>query len=111
MNHSLLNDLLVILLLSVSVTLLFNRVRLPSIIGFLVTGMLAGPYALGLVKLPAKVDQVAEMGIIMLMFTIGLEFSMQSLGRLRQAVFLGARCRWASRWQTWRCWPWPWAAR
>ncbi|MCI1188646.1 cation:proton antiporter [Hymenobacter sp. DH14] len=89
MNYSLLHDLLVILLLSVGVTLLFNRIRLPSIIGFLVTGMLAGPYALGLVKLPAKVDNVAEMGIIMLMFTIGLEFSVQNLGRIRRAVFLG----------------------
>jgi CPA2 family monovalent cation:H+ antiporter-2 len=89
MNHSLLYDLLIILLLSVSVTLLFNRIRLPSIIGFLVTGMLAGPYALGLVKMPAKVDQVAEMGIIMLMFTIGLEFSVQNLSRMWRAVFLG----------------------
>ncbi|MDO7852509.1 cation:proton antiporter [Hymenobacter convexus] len=89
MNYSLLYDLLVILLLSVGVTLLFNRIKLPSIIGFLVTGMLAGPYALGLVKLPAKVDNVAEMGVIMLMFTIGLEFSVQSLGRIKRAVFLG----------------------
>jgi len=89
MNYSLLSDLLVILLLSVAVTLLFNRIRLPSIIGFLVTGMLAGPYALGLVKLPAKVDQVAQIGVIMLMFTIGLEFSVQNLGRIRRAVFLG----------------------
>ena len=89
MHYPLLNDLLVILLLSVGVTLLFHRIRLPSIIGFLVTGMLAGPYMLGLVKLPAKVDQVAEMGIIMLMFTIGLEFSLQNLGRIRRAVFLG----------------------
>ena len=89
MHSSLLYDLLVILLLSVGVTLLFMRLRLPSIIGFLVTGMLAGPYALGLVKMPTKVDQVAELGVILLMFTIGLEFSMQSLARIRRAVFLG----------------------
>ncbi|GAA3972570.1 cation:proton antiporter [Hymenobacter antarcticus] len=89
MTSSLLFDLLIILLLSVGVTLLFIRIRLPSIIGFLVTGMLAGPYALGLVKGPLKVNQVAELGIILLMFTIGLEFSMQSLVRIRRAVFLG----------------------
>ena len=89
MHSSLLYDLLVILLLSVGVTLLFMRLRLPSIIGFLVTGMLAGPYALGLVKVPTKVDQVAELGVILLMFTIGLEFSVQSLARIRRAVFLG----------------------
>ena len=89
MTSSLLFDLLIILLLSVGVTLLFMRIRLPSIIGFLVTGMLAGPYALGLVKAPLKVNQVAELGVILLMFTIGLEFSVQSLARIRRAVFLG----------------------
>ncbi|GAB2956823.1 monovalent cation:proton antiporter family protein [Hymenobacter coalescens] len=88
-SSSVLYDLLVILLLSVGVTLLFNRIKLPSIIGFLVTGMLAGPYALGLVKVPAKVDHVAELGVMLLMFTIGLEFSVQSLARIKRAVFLG----------------------
>jgi monovalent cation:H+ antiporter-2, CPA2 family len=89
MNSSVLYDLLVILLLSVGVTLLFNRIKLPPIIGYLVTGMLAGPYALGLVRLPTKVDHVAELGVMLLMFIIGLEFSIQSLGRIRRAVFLG----------------------
>ncbi|GAB3831251.1 cation:proton antiporter domain-containing protein [Hymenobacter jeollabukensis] len=88
-SSSVLYDLLVILLLSVGVTLLFNRIKLPSIIGFLVTGMLAGPYALALVKAPHKVDHIAELGVMLLMFTIGLEFSVRSLMRIKRAVFLG----------------------
>ncbi|MCC3158004.1 cation:proton antiporter [Hymenobacter sp. 15J16-1T3B] len=88
-SSSVLYDLLIILLLSVGVTLLFNRIKLPSIIGFLVTGMLAGPYALALVKAPHKVDHIAELGVMLLMFTIGLEFSVHSLMRIKRAVFLG----------------------
>ncbi|MDO7850983.1 cation:proton antiporter domain-containing protein [Hymenobacter convexus] len=89
MNNPLLHDLLIILLLSVGVILLFNRIKLPAIIGYLVTGMLAGPYALGLVNGPHQVDQVAELGVALLMFTIGLEFSVQGLARIKRAVFVG----------------------
>ncbi|GAA4387158.1 cation:proton antiporter [Hymenobacter koreensis] len=89
MHLPIFSDILVILLLSVGVILIFNRLKLPSIIGFLVTGMVAGPFALGLVKAQAEVDQLAELGVMLLMFTIGLEFSLQSLGRIKRAVFLG----------------------
>ncbi|UYZ57656.1 monovalent cation:proton antiporter family protein [Hymenobacter latericus] len=89
MHVPMLSDLLVILLLSVGVILLFNRIKLPSIIGYLVTGMVAGPYALALVQAPAKVNQLAELGVMLLMFIIGLEFSLHSLSRMKRAVFLG----------------------
>ncbi|KUG09351.1 monovalent cation:proton antiporter family protein [Solirubrum puertoriconensis] len=89
MHGYLLSDLMIILLLSVGVILLFNRIKLPSIIGYLVTGMVAGPYALGLVQAPVKVNHLAELGVMLLMFIIGLEFSLHSLSRIKRAVFLG----------------------
>lgn len=82
-------DVIVILLLSVAVILAFSRLKLPSIIGFLVTGVLAGPTAFGLISAHTEVDFLAEIGVILLMFTIGLEFSLKSLAKIQRAVFLG----------------------
>ncbi|GAB2455773.1 sodium/hydrogen exchanger [Hymenobacter qilianensis] len=89
MHVPIFSDVIIILLLSVGVILLVSKLRLPSIVGFLVTGIVAGPSALGLVKAQGDVDMLAELGVILLMFTIGLEFSLSSLSRLKRAVFLG----------------------
>jgi CPA2 family monovalent cation:H+ antiporter-2 len=83
------NDVIVILLLSVGVTLVASRLKLPSIIGYLLTGVLASPGVLGLVSATKEVEILAEIGVILLMFTIGLEFSIASLARIRKALLLG----------------------
>jgi CPA2 family monovalent cation:H+ antiporter-2 len=68
---------------------LFRRLMLPAIIGFLVAGIVAGPHVLGLIRDTHHVEQMAELGVILLLFTIGIEFSLKELARIKHAVFLG----------------------
>ena len=65
------------------------RVGLVPIVGFLLAGLVIGPHALGLVGDPAVVDAVAEIGVILLLFTIGLEFSLGKLASLSGLIFGG----------------------
>jgi monovalent cation:H+ antiporter-2, CPA2 family len=89
MHSFLLNDILVIILLSVVVLYLCHRLRLPIIIGFLLTGVIAGPHGLRLVREIEAVKTLAEAGIVLLLFTIGMEFSFRSLLQIRKTVLLG----------------------
>jgi monovalent cation:H+ antiporter-2, CPA2 family len=75
--------------LALVAVVLLQRLKVPSIVGFLATGVLAGPYALGLIKDTHRVEQMAEYGVVLLLFTIGIEFSMKELMRIRQLVLLG----------------------
>jgi monovalent cation:H+ antiporter-2, CPA2 family len=89
MNHEFLQDLIIIFLLSLLVILLFRRFKMPAVLGFLVTGIIAGPHALALIKNVAQIEVIAEIGVILLLFTIGIEFSLKALIRTRRVVFLG----------------------
>lgn len=89
MQIPLLNDIAVIFILAIFVIYVFNKIHIPSIIGFLLTGVIAGPYALGLVKATHEVDIMAEIGIVLLLFSIGMEFSIENLMKIRRTVFLG----------------------
>ncbi|MFN2398652.1 MAG: cation:proton antiporter [Gemmatimonadaceae bacterium] len=82
-------DLLILFGLGVTVVMAFHRLRLPSIVGFLITGVVCGPYGFGLVKGVSNVESLAEIGVILLLFTVGIEFSMQQLLRVRKFLFLG----------------------
>ncbi|HEU4643775.1 MAG TPA: cation:proton antiporter [Gemmatimonadaceae bacterium] len=82
-------DLTVLFALSVVVVVAFHRLRLPPIVGFLFTGVLAGPYGFGLIRNVADVRALADVGVILLLFTIGLEFSLHQLVRLRAFLFAG----------------------
>ncbi|MDO1449146.1 cation:proton antiporter [Rhodocytophaga aerolata] len=90
METPFLQDIVVILGLSVGVLLLFQKIKLPTILGFLMTGILAGPHGLNLITESAhNVEMLAEIGVILLLFIIGLEFSLKSLAAIQKAVFLG----------------------
>ncbi|MEW6333538.1 MAG: cation:proton antiporter, partial [Thermodesulfobacteriota bacterium] len=89
MHSFLLNDILIIVVLSVVVLYLCQRIHLPIIVGFLLTGIIAGPNGLGLVRDIEAVKTLAEAGIVLLLFTIGLEFSFRSLLRIRKTVLVG----------------------
>lgn len=65
------------------------RLKLVPIVGFLVAGVLIGPNALGLVKDQALVDATAEIGVILLLFTIGIEFSLEKLAKIQKLIFGG----------------------
>lgn len=89
MHIPLLADLVVILTLSVAVIWIFDRIKFPAILGFLITGIICGPYLLSLVKNVHDVELLAEIGVILLLFTIGLEFSIKELLKIKRFVILG----------------------
>lgn len=65
------------------------RLRLVPIVGFLLAGVLIGPHALGLVSNRELVDNAAEIGVILLLFTIGIEFSLEKLASIKRLIFVG----------------------
>ena len=79
----------VVLIGAAVVGYLCQRVRLIPIVGYLATGALLGPYALGVVESTELVDQVAEIGVIFLLFAIGLELSGDQLKRMGPLMFGG----------------------
>lgn len=85
-----LSDLLVIFAVSIGVVFLFQKLRLPSITGFLTAGMLIGPYGLNLVSDLPRVQVMAEIGVVLLLFTIGIEFSLAHFTAARSILFLAA---------------------
>jgi CPA2 family monovalent cation:H+ antiporter-2 len=81
-------QLILLLLASAVVVVVACRLlRLPPILGYLVVGVAVGPHALGWVPDNADVRDLAEFGIVFLMFSIGLEFSLPQLKAMRRAVF------------------------
>ncbi|MGH7607623.1 MAG: cation:proton antiporter, partial [Gemmatimonadales bacterium] len=90
MDHVLvLRDLAVIFAGSLLVILAFHRLKLPALPGFIVAGMVLGPHALGLVTDPHTVEGLAEVGVILLLFTIGIEFSLSRLKEMSRQVLTG----------------------
>jgi CPA2 family monovalent cation:H+ antiporter-2 len=89
MEIGVLKDIVIIFALSTLVNFIFTRIKVPVIIGYLVTGVIAGPHLLKLISSPENVEVMAEIGVILLLFTIGLEFSLNHLLRIRRIVFFG----------------------
>jgi len=89
MPQILLTDLIIIFTLSTAVVWLGQLLRLPSIVSFLLVGLLAGPYGFGLVKNLYAVEAAAELGVVLLMFTIGMSFSFRNLLRIKYSLLLG----------------------
>jgi len=89
MEFSILTDIVVIFALSTLVNLVFTRLKMPTVIGYLLTGIIAGPHLLALVNGEHEIEVLAEVGVILLLFTIGLEFSLKHLLKIRKIVFLG----------------------
>jgi CPA2 family monovalent cation:H+ antiporter-2 len=84
-----LRDLAVIFAGSLLVILAFHKLKLPALPGFIVAGMILGPNALGLVSDPHRVESLAEVGVILLLFTIGIEFSLSRLKEMGRQVLVG----------------------
>ncbi|WP_439883045.1 cation:proton antiporter domain-containing protein [Pontibacter sp. MBLB2868] len=89
MEIPLLSDIVIILGLAVVVILLFQRFRLPTILGFLATGVIAGPHGLSLITNTHDIEILAEIGVILLLFIIGMEFSLRQLSLIKRTVLLG----------------------
>ncbi len=83
-----LRDLVIILTAAVTVVALLRRLRVPSIAGFIIAGTVVGPYALGLVEDLHQVEVLAELGVVLLLFGIGLELSLDRIRRLWRPIIL-----------------------
>ncbi|HKA44624.1 MAG TPA: monovalent cation:proton antiporter-2 (CPA2) family protein [Burkholderiales bacterium] len=82
---------LILLAAAVLVVVLFRLLKLPPLLGYLIVGVAVGPNALGWIADTDQARQLAEIGVVLLMFSIGLEFSLPKLVTMRRIVFgLGA---------------------
>lgn len=89
--HSLdfLGDFLIVLTAAVLVLFASRPLKLPGVIGFLITGMLIGPSGLNFITDRAQIEVFAELGVVMLLFFIGLEFSLSQLRTIWRQFFFG----------------------
>ncbi|OKA20083.1 cation:proton antiporter [Pseudomonas versuta] len=80
-------NLLIILASSLIVIALFRRLQLPPVLGYLCVGLLVGPTALDWVNDSPDLPDLAELGVVFLLFSLGLEFSLPKMLKLRHVVF------------------------
>jgi len=85
----LLEEVAVIAGIAVLVSVVLSRFRVPTVTGLLATGALVGPNALGFVTNQEDIEVFSEVGVVLLLFTIGLEFSLARLGAIFRTVALG----------------------
>ena len=81
-------DIIIVLALAILVITIGTRLKIPGVVGFLLTGIVVGPYGLGLVKDAQMVEVLAEIGIIFLLFTIGMQFSFKTLFEMKKIVLV-----------------------
>lgn len=87
-DSTLLQDFLILMAVVIPMVLLAEKLRIPSLVGFIVAGLIIGPYSLGLVGNLGSVQVLAEIGIILLLFSIGLEFSIERLFKIKNFLIL-----------------------
>jgi CPA2 family monovalent cation:H+ antiporter-2 len=85
-QFTIIKDIVLILLVSLPIIFLFRKINLPSITGFLIAGMLIGPYGFHIISDIEVIQSMAEMGIILLLFTIGLEVNPNSLYKMKKLL-------------------------
>ena len=81
-----LRQLLIVLAATISIVFLFHKLRLPAIVGFLLAGVIMGPNGLKWIRAIEQVETLAEIGVVLLLFTIGLEFSLERILPIRRHV-------------------------
>ncbi len=86
---NILTDLIIILSVSAVVLFISTKLKLPSIVGFLIAGILVGPFGVELISTEEEVHEMAEIGILLLLFSIGIEFSLEKLIASRKFVLVG----------------------
>ena len=89
MHFPLLQDILILLGFSTVIVFVLQKLKLPSIIGFLLTGVVIGPYGLSLINEVEQVEVLSEIGVILLLFVIGMELSLKQLFAIKKTVFVG----------------------
>jgi CPA2 family monovalent cation:H+ antiporter-2 len=89
--HSLLADLVLTYAIALVLVVTLARLRVPSIVAFILAGVVAGPGVTRIISTPEEVEMLAEIGIILLLFTVGLDFSLAAIKQIwRTIVAAGA---------------------
>ena len=102
LEDALLGELILTFALALAVIVALARLHVPHIVALIATGAIAGPGGIGIVRTQADVQTLAEIGIVLLLFTVGLDFSLGDFRRLwTRASSAAASSRSASR--PWRC--------
>lgn len=87
MDELLFQQFLIIFGFSLAGAILFQRLKMATIVSYIAVGVLIGPSALGLIDEPARFEFLAEFGVVFLLFSLGLEFSLSKMLRLKFAIF------------------------
>lgn len=87
-EFAIIRDIVIILLVSIPIIFIFRKINLPSIVGFLIAGMIIGPYGFQLISEVEQVEVMAEIGVILLLFTIGLEVSFSRLIEMKRLLLI-----------------------
>ncbi len=88
-GFELLRDLLILVAVAIPVVAIAQRLRAPTVVGFLITGIAIGPHALGLVRDVEAVRGLADIGVVLLLFAVGLELSLSRLMRMGRTMVVG----------------------
>ncbi len=89
METDILRSLVIILSVSAVIVFALSRVKIPPLVGFLLAGVIIGPHGLALLSDTHAVERMAEIGVVLLLFTIGIEYSLSRLVRMKKAVIVG----------------------
>jgi len=82
----LIQDIVIILFSAVVIIVICSKLKIPSVVGFLLTGIIIGPYTTGIIKDTHDIELLAEIGIVLMMFIIGIEFSIKKLNRIKNLI-------------------------
>lgn len=88
MQFNIVEGFLIILFAALIITVIFRHLKIPIILGYVIVGILVGPQVFGWFTNTETIKNLAEFGVVLLMFTVGLEFSLKKLFSLRYAVFV-----------------------
>jgi monovalent cation:H+ antiporter-2, CPA2 family len=86
---TILRELIILLAVSLPITFLFHKAKLPALVGFLITGVLIGPHGTAVITETQAVERLADVGVVLLLFTVGLEFSLEDIVRSSRQLLLG----------------------
>ena len=84
----LLEELLIVLAVTIAIVYLFQKLRVPAIVGFLLAGVVIGPGGSGLIENVGQVETLADIGLVLLLFTIGIEFSLETILSMQRRILL-----------------------
>ncbi|HCY38801.1 MAG TPA: cation/H(+) antiporter, partial [Neisseriales bacterium] len=92
-GNTFIHDMALIMLVAGMVTLLFNRFKQPVVLGYLVAGIIIGPHLTPtLIQDKGIINTLGELGVVFLMFSLGLEFSLKKIAKVGAAAFIAAIC-------------------